>query len=462
MPHTAVILAAGKGTRMKSDVPKVLHRIAGRTMLDWVIAAVTETKPERTIVVVGHGADEVIASLPEGIESCLQADQRGTGHAVQIAMAALGLVDGDLLVLAGDTPLLDSATIAGLVDAHGSQANATTVLSSIVAEPHGYGRIVRSSDGAVRAIVEQRDADDDVEAIDEINAGAYVFSVAELSADIARLTMDNAQGEFYLTDVVKIATDRGNRVGAVIAEEQNVMGVNSHRHLAEAAAHRRAIINSDLMEAGVAMVDPHVTYIDHDVVVEPGATLYPNVHLTAGTVVRAGARVGPDVSADASIIGANARVWYSVLRGAEVGTSAEVGPYASLRPETVLGEAAKAGTFVEIKKSVVGAGTKIPHLAYVGDATIGDRSNLGAGTVTVNYNGYEKFRTEIGADVKIGSDTMLVAPVSIGDGAMTAAGSVITEDVEPGDMAFGRARQVNKAGLAARLRARYRGDSGSE
>lgn len=462
MPHTAVILAAGKGTRMKSDVPKVLHRIAGRTMLDWVLAAVTESGPERIIVVVGHGADEVIESLPDGIESCLQADQRGTGHAVQVAMEALGPLEGDVLVLAGDTPLLDAATISALVNAHSSEENVTTVLSSIVAEPHGYGRIVRGDDGAVRAIVEQRDADDAVDSIDEINAGAYVFSVAELSADIARLTTDNAQGEFYLTDVVKMATDNGNRVGAVIAEEQKVMGVNSHRHLAEAAAHRRAIINSELMEAGVAMVDPNVTYVDHDVIVEPGATLYPNVHLTAGTVVRAGARVGPDVSAEASTIGANARVWYSVIRGAVVGTAAEVGPYGSLRPEAVLGESAKAGTFVEIKKSVVGAGTKIPHLSYVGDATIGDRSNLGAGTVTVNYNGYEKFRTEIGSDVKIGSDTMLVAPVSIGDGAMTAAGSVITEDVEPGAMAFGRARQVNKAGLAARLRARYRGDSGSE
>ena len=462
MPHTAVILAAGKGTRMKSDLPKVLHRIAGRTMLDWVIAAVAETKPERTIVVVGHGADDVIESLPDGVESCLQADQRGTGHAVQIAMESLGPVDGDVLVLAGDTPLLDGATIEALLEAHSSDQNITTVLSAIVADPHGYGRIVRGSDAAVRGIVEQQDADDVVNAIDEINAGAYVFSVADLTADIARLTTDNAQGELYLTDVVKIATDRGSRVGAVIADETTVMGVNSHRHLAEAAAHRRRIINAGLMESGVAMVDPTVTYVDHDVIVEPGVVLYPNVHLTDATVVKAGARVGPDVSAEASIIGADARVWYSVLRGADVGSSAQVGPYASLRPEAVLGEAAKAGTFVEIKKSTVGAGTKIPHLAYVGDATIGDRSNLGAGTVTVNYNGYEKFRTEIGADVKIGSDTMLVAPVSIGDGAMTAAGSVITEDVEAGAMAFGRARQVNKPGLAARLRARYRGDSGSE
>lgn len=460
MPHTAVILAAGKGTRMKSDLPKVLHRVAGRTMLDWVLAAVGDTKPERIMVVVGHGAHEVIETLPAGVEHCLQADQRGTGHAVQIALDALGSASDDVLVLAGDTPLLDTETIEALLTAHRDEANATTILSSIVAEPHGYGRIVRDANGAVSAIVEQRDADEVVEAVREINAGAYVFSASELGTDIVDLTTDNAQGEFYLTDVVGLATARGNRVGAFVAEERAVMGVNSHRHLAEVATHRRAIINGDLMDDGVAMPDPSTVYIDHDVVVEPGAIVLPNVHLTSGTVVRAGARVGPDVNAEASVIGANSRVWYAVLRGAEVGENAEVGPYASLRPEAILGASSKAGTFVEIKKSSVGAGSKIPHLSYVGDATIGERSNIGAGTVTVNYNGFEKFRTEIGADVKIGSDTMLVAPVTIGDGAMTAAGSVITEDVEPDAMAFGRARQVNKPGLAARLRARYRGDSG--
>ncbi len=460
MSHTAVILAAGKGTRMKSDLPKVMHAIAGRAMLAWVIEAVQATDPARIVVVVGHGADQVIAALPDGVEHCIQAEQHGTGHAVSVALEYLGEVDGDVLVLPGDTPLIRSEDLRALLEFHRSERNATTVLTAIADDPHGYGRIVRSSDGHVVAIVEQSDADAEIEAIDEINAGMYVFEASELIADIATLQAGNAQGEYYLTDVVAAVVARGHTAGAVAADIVSVMGVNTHRHLAAAATVRRQRINAELMDSGVAMEDPATVYIDHGVTVAPGATLRPNTHLTSGTVVEAGAVVGPDVSADASTIGAGARVWYAVLRGASVGAQAEVGPYVSLRPDAELRERSKAGTFVEIKKSVVGQGAKVPHLSYIGDTTIGARTNIGAGTITVNYNGFEKFRTEIGEDVKIGSDTMLVAPVTVGDRAMTAAGSVITEDVEADALAFGRARQVNKPGLAARLRARYRGDSG--
>ncbi len=460
MSHTAVVLAAGKGTRMKSDLPKVMHTVAGRTMLDWVLDAVIATGPSRVLVVVGHEADQVIDSLPDGVESCLQAEQHGTGHAVSVALDHLAFLTGEVLVVPGDAPLIDGATLNRLLATHRADANATTILSAIADDPHGYGRIVRDEAGDVAGIVEQRDASDAVDEITEINAGMYVFDARELVEDLGALQANNAQSEYYLTDVVAAVVARGHSAGAVVAESVAVMGVNTHRHLAEAAALRRIRINDELMDAGVNMQDPSTVYVDHGVVVEPGASLRPNVHLTSGTVVEAGAVVGPDVSADASTIRANARVWYAVLRSAKVGPEAEVGPYVSLRPEAELSEGSKAGTFVEIKKSVIGRGAKVPHLAYIGDTSVGDRANIGAGTITVNYNGFEKFRTEIGQDVKIGSDTMLVAPVTIGDRAMTAAGSVITEDVEPDAMAFGRARQVNKPGLAARLWARYRGDSG--
>jgi bifunctional UDP-N-acetylglucosamine pyrophosphorylase/glucosamine-1-phosphate N-acetyltransferase len=460
MSHIAVVLAAGKGTRMKSDLPKVMHSIAGRSMLSWVLDAVQATNPVRTVVVVGHEADRVIGSLPDGVESCLQSEQNGTGHAVSVALDHVGAVDGEVLVVPGDTPLIEGADLRRLLDTHRQGRHASTILTAIVADPHGYGRIVRDGDGGVTAIVEQRDADASIDDISEINAGIYVFEGADLAADVAGLQTDNAQGEYYLTDVVAAAVDRGRTAGGIAADPVAVMGVNTHRHLAAAAAIRRERLNGELMDAGVHMEDPSTVYIDHGVVVEPGAIIRSNVHLTSGTVIAAGAVVGPDVSADASTIGAGARVWYSVLRGARVGAQAEVGPYVSLRPDAELSRGAKAGTFVEIKKSVVGPGAKVPHLSYIGDANIGARTNIGAGTITVNYNGFEKFRTEIGEDVKIGSDTMLVAPVTVGDRAMTAAGSVITEDVEADAMGFGRARQVNKPGLAARLWARYRGDSG--
>jgi bifunctional UDP-N-acetylglucosamine pyrophosphorylase/glucosamine-1-phosphate N-acetyltransferase len=460
MSHTAVILAAGKGTRMRSDLPKVMHTIAGRTMLGWVIDAVRATDPERVLVVVGHEAEQVIASLPNGVEHCVQSEQHGTGHAASVALDHLGEIGGDVLVLPGDTPLIGGDDLQRLIGAHRSERNATTVLTAIVADPHGYGRIVRDVHGHVTAIVEQSDADAEVDAIAEINAGMYLFDAGELIEDLGTLQAANAQGEYYLTDVVGAVVSRGHTVGAVSADPTSVMGVNTHRHLAAAAAVRRERINGWLMDSGVHMEDPSTVYIDHGVVVQPGASIRSNVHLTSGTLIETGAVIGPDVSADASTVGPGAHVWYSVLRGAKVGDRAEVGPYVSLRPGAELSEGSKAGTFVEIKKSVVGPGAKVPHLSYIGDTTIGARTNIGAGTITVNYNGFEKFRTEIGEDVKIGSDTMLVAPVAIGDRAMTAAGSVITEDVEADAMAFGRARQVNKPGLAARLWARYRGDSG--
>lgn len=458
MPHVAVVLAAGKGTRMRSDVPKVMHAIAGRPMLHWVLDAVRETGPDRIVVVVGHRADLVAESLPDGVESSIQAEQRGTGHAALVAMEHLREVHGEVLVVNGDAPLLDGDTLNRLLTAHRESGNGTTVLSTRMDDPYGYGRIVRDDSGAVSAVVEEKDADARISKIGEVNVGMYVFDSAHLADDLAGLTTDNSQGEYYLTDVVAATVERGDRVGAAVADEVVVSGVNTHGHLATAAAVRRAMINEAHLDAGVHMEDPASVYIDHGVVLAPGASILPRTHLIGDTDVAAGAVVGPDAYIADSKVGADSRVWYAVVRSANIGAGVEVGPFVSLRPETVLMEGSKAGTFVEIKKSTVGEGAKVPHLSYIGDASIGARSNIGAGTITVNYDGYAKHRTEIGEDVRIGSDTMLVAPLSVGDGAMTAAGSAITEDVEAGAMGIGRARQVNKPGFAARLAARYRGE----
>lgn len=458
MGHVAVILAAGEGTRMRSSLPKVLHPLAGRPMLAWVLDAVAETKPERTVVVVGHGADEVIASLPEGVEHCLQSQRLGTGHAASVALDHLGALsdDTDLLVLAGDTPLIDGPTLRRLLDSHDEADATVSLLSTIVDQPQGYGRVLRDGEGSVIEVVEEADATDTQRAVTEINAGMYVFDASVLRRDLAAITPDNAQGEYYLPDLVAAAARRGDRLVAMTAPADRVAGVNNHVHLAEAANVLRTRIAHRWMEAGVRIVDPSAVYIDADVELAPGIVLYPGVHVEAGSRIESGAVVGPDTFVSDSVIGSGSRVWYSVLRGAEVGPDCQVGPYASLRPGTVLRRGAKLGTFVETKKTVVGEGSKVPHLSYMGDATIGRGSNIGAGTITCNYDGFAKYETVIGDGVFVGSDTMLIAPVTIGDGAMTAAGSAITHDVEPGALGVARGRQRNVAGFVRRLADRYR------
>ncbi len=458
MSHVAVVLAAGEGTRMRSSLPKVLHPVAGRPMLAWVLEAVAETKPERTVVVVGHGSDEVISALPDDVEHCVQHERLGTGHAALVAMDHFGALGAGtaVLVLPGDTPLIDGSTLRALLDAHGHDPGSVTMLSAVVPNPAGYGRIVRDTAGAVIAVVEQPDADAIQAKIDEINAGVYVFDAGSMRRDLQLMSPDNAQGEYYLPDLVAMATKRRDAVMAVPADATTVSGVNTHAQLAEAAAVLRRRIAERMMEAGVRIIDPSMVYLDADVRVEPGAVLYPGVHLEAGTVVAADAVVGPDVFASRSTIGAGSRVWYSVIRETEIGEACEVGPYASLRPGTVLRRGAKLGTFVETKKTTVGEGSKIPHLSYMGDATIGAGSNIGAGTITCNYDGFAKYETTIGDGVFVGSDTMLVAPVTIGDGAMTAAGSAITADVEPGALGVARSRQQNVPGFVRRMADRYR------
>jgi bifunctional UDP-N-acetylglucosamine pyrophosphorylase/glucosamine-1-phosphate N-acetyltransferase len=452
-----VILAAGEGTRMCSALPKVLHRVAGRSLVEHVVESAAHLAPERVVVVVGHGREQVTAHIAEispWVTTVVQEEQRGTGHAVRVTLGALGAIDsGPVVVLTGDTPLLTGATLETLLAHHSATGAAATVLTAVLENPSGYGRIVRSDDGQVRQIVEHRDADEAVLAINEINSGMYAFDAAQLVAALAQVTSTNAQGEEYLTDVVAILRTSGARVEAIAASDPTeIMGVNDRVQLAEAGALMRDRINARWMRAGVTMVDPSSVWIDVDVDLARDVTLLPDTHLIGPTVIGEGAVVGPGTTLKSCEVGEGATVRHTWAELAVIGPDASVGPYTYLRPGTMLGAHTKAGAFVEMKNASLGEGSKVPHLSYVGDAQIGEGSNIGASTVFVNYDGVEKHTTVIGDQVRVGSDTMLVAPVTIGDGAYTAAGSVITEDVPPGAMAVARAQQRNIDGWVERRR----------
>ncbi len=461
MPVHALVLAAGKGTRMRSDTAKVLHRAAGRTLLDWVLDAVALAEPDRTVVVVGHQAAAVADSLGGDVETVLQEPQNGTGHAVQVALSHLGALDADdtVLVTYGDMPLIPAEVYQDLA---ARPSEVAAILTTVDPGPAGFGRVKRDADGRVMRIVEERDCTPEELGITERNAGLYAFAAGPLAEALSKLTADNVQGELYLTDVIEHLAASGGRISVRRVAAGEVSGVNSHLDLAAVQAMLRERINSRLMEAGVWMLDPARVYVDATVEVEPGARLYPGTHLEGATTVAAGATIGPDTFVVDSTVGPEATVMYSVLRGVTVGERASVGPYASLRPGTVLEAGSKAGTFVEIKNSRVGEGAKVPHLSYMGDADIGAGANVGAGSITCNYDGYRKNRTVIGEDAFIGSDTMLVAPVTVGDGAVTGAGSVITRDVEPGALAVERSEQRQVPGYADRRAARHRAEEADE
>ncbi len=454
MATHVVILAAGQGKRMFSELPKVAHPAAGRPLVSWLLDAASAVGPTSAVVVVGHGADTVRDLLPPDVATALQAEQLGTGHAARIGVEALGAIDpGDtVVVLYGDTPLLSGDLIGRLADLSGDEIG--RMVTAVMDDPTGYGRVIRDFDGSVVEVVEDRDCTPEQREIREVNAGLYAIRAGALQEALGRLDNQNDQGEFYLTDVVGILAARGDKLVPVNANPEEVAGINSHDQLAAAQAQLRAGINRRLMESGVWMLDPDRTYIDDTVTVEPGAHIFPGTYLKGSTTVAAGAQVGPDVFAVDATIGPSAVVWYSVLRSAEIGEGCQVGPYASLRPGTVLEKGAKIGTFVETKNAHLAEGAKANHLSYLGDVSVGARSNIGAGTVTVNYDGYEKHRTEIGEDVFIGSDTMLVAPVKVGDGAMTGAGSVITHDVADGALAVERGEQKEIPGYSERRKAR--------
>ncbi|MEU6057730.1 bifunctional UDP-N-acetylglucosamine diphosphorylase/glucosamine-1-phosphate N-acetyltransferase GlmU [Streptomyces sp. NPDC047097] len=458
-PAAVVVLAAGEGTRMKSKTPKVLHEICGRSLVGHVVSAARELDPAQLCVVVGHAREQVAGHLEEfypGTRTAVQYEQNGTGHAVRMALEELGAeaLGGTVVVVCGDTPLLSGETLAALVETHGADGNAVTVLSAEVPDATGYGRIVRDAGSdAVTAIVEHKDASEAQRAIREINSGVFAFDGRLLADALGKVRTDNSQGEEYLTDVLGILREAGHRVGVSVAgDHREVAGINNRVQLAEA----RALLNRRLLEsamaAGVTVVDPSSVLVDVTVTFERDVVVHPGTQLLGSTHLAEDAEVGPNSRLRDTRVGRGARVDNTVADGAEVGESASVGPYAYLRPGTRLGAKAKAGTYVEMKNASIGEGTKVPHLSYVGDATIGEFTNIGAASVFVNYDGEAKHHTTIGSHCKTGSDNMFVAPVTVGDGAYTAAGSVITKDVPPGSLAVARGQQRNIEGWVARKR----------
>ncbi|MEU4763284.1 bifunctional UDP-N-acetylglucosamine diphosphorylase/glucosamine-1-phosphate N-acetyltransferase GlmU [Actinosynnema sp. NPDC023794] len=461
-PVSTIVLAAGEGTRMRSATPKVLHRVAGRSLVEHAVRAAAGTDPDHLAVVVGHGRaavadhlDSLSTALDRKVTVAVQEQQKGTGHAVGCGLAELPSdLGGTVVVTYGDVPLLDSDTLRGLLAEHGARGNAVTVLTAVAADPTGYGRIVRSADGAVEGIVEQKDATPEQREITEINSGVYAFDAAVLRDGLSRLSTDNAQGELYLTDVLTIARGDGRRVGALVTSDAwLVEGVNDRVQLARLGAELNRRLVEAAMRSGVTVIDPATTWLDADVRLERDVLIEPNVQLRAGTTVGEGAVVGPDTTLSACVIGDGATVVRTHGSGAEIGAGASVGPFAYLRPGTRLGERGKIGTFVETKNSDIGAGSKVPHLSYIGDTTIGEHSNIGAASVTVNYDGVHKHRTTIGSYCRTGSDNMFVAPVTVGDGAYTGAGTVVRRDVPPGALAVSGGPQRNLDGWVVSRRA---------
>ena len=453
--ETVVILAAGEGTRMKSSTPKVLHPISGRSLVGHVLNAVDALSPKQVRVVVGAGREQVEAHLSEvapHVTTVFQEKRGGTGHATQLALDGLKAT-GTILVLAGDTPMLTGSSLAQLLEEHHAGGFTASVLTAEHPDPTGYGRIIRGDDDSLLRIVEERDADDIQRDILEVNSGVYAFDAVKLAGAIGKLKNDNSQGELYLTDVIEILRNEGGKIAAVLIDDFiEILGVNDRVQLAESAALLRDRINEDLMRAGVTIVDPLSTWVDSTATVASDVILMPGTAISGTTTVATGAVIGPRTTLVDCTVGTGARVIESRATESIIGDGANVGPFTFLRPGTKLLPDSKVGAYVEMKNATLGEGSKVPHLSYVGDAVIGEGSNIGAATIFVNYDGVEKHYTVVGDHVRIGSDSMLVAPVTIGDGAYTAAGSVITEDVPPGAIGVGRAKQRNVIGWVLRKR----------
>ncbi|HET7052879.1 MAG TPA: bifunctional UDP-N-acetylglucosamine diphosphorylase/glucosamine-1-phosphate N-acetyltransferase GlmU [Solirubrobacterales bacterium] len=453
-----LVMAAGEGTRMRSSTPKMLHPVCGRPLVAWPILAAREAGAGRVAAIVSPGID-ISAGLPDGVETVVQPQPDGTGGAVRAALELIERAE-TVLVLSGDHPLISAAVIADFLGAHASSDAAATMMTIELDEPGSYGRIVRDAGGEIERVVEAK-ADGDASAEDlaicEINAGTYAFDAAPLAAALAGLSNDNAQGEYYLTDVFAALRDAGLSVAGHLADDFAVtMGVNNRAELAAAEAEARRRILERHMLAGVTVVDPAGTWIDADVEIAADARIEPGSSLRGATAVGGGSVVGPLTTLIDTRLGEDVAVPHSYLVECEVLGGCSVGPFAYLRPGARLQEGAKAGTFVEVKNSTIGAGSKVPHLAYVGDADIGEDSNLGAGTITANYDGFRKHRTTIGSGVRIGVDTMLIAPVEVGDAAYTGAGAVIKKDVPEGALAVSENDQRNIEGYAEGKAARSR------
>ncbi len=453
-----IVLAAGQGTRMKSSRPKVLHSLAGRSLIGHVLATAGQLSPEHVIAVVRHERDSVVASITELLPEVTIVDQDdipGTGRAVEVAIAALPAdFAGDVVVVSGDVPLLDASTLSALIDTHRASAAAATLLSAILDDATGYGRVVRDASGRLQAIVEQKDATDAELAITEINSGTYVFSVGPLREQLPHVGTHNAQGEKYLTDVVGLLRGAGALVEAMpVTDGWMVAGVNDRVQLAEAARRMNELIVRRWQLAGVTVDDPASTWIDADVTLNEDVQLLPGTQLKGATLVQSGAIIGPDTTLVDCEVGEGATIKRTDATLAVIGAGASVGPFAYLRPGTYLGADGKIGTFVETKNSTIGPGSKVPHLSYLGDTEVGEASNIGAGTITANYDGVNKSRTEVGSHVRTGSHNVFVAPVRIGDGAYTGAGTVVRKDVPAGALAISVAPQRNMAGWVEANRA---------
>lgn len=452
-----IVLAAGQGTRMKSRLPKVLHPIGGRTLIGHVLKSAGSLGAESIEVVVRHERDQVVSALQAEHPDAIIVDQDdvpGTGRAVEVALAAIPAFDGDVLVLSGDCPLADAATLTAFVAEHRAAEAAATLMTAVVDDPTGYGRVIRNADGDVDRIVEQKDASADEVLVREINAGMYVFRAAALREHLPTVGVDNAQGEKYLTDVPGLLRRAGDRVAASVVSDVTVTyGVNDRVQLAEVGRLLNQRIVRGWQREGVTIIDPATTWIDDEVKIAADVTILPGTIIAGATVIESGAVIGPDTSLVDCEIGEDAVIRRADATLAVIGAGANVGPFAYVRPGTVLGAGGKIGTFVETKNSQIGEGSKVPHLSYVGDTTIGERVNLGAGAITANYDDIAKHRTEIGDEVHTGSHNVFVAPVRIGAGAKTGAGAVVRKDVPAGALALSVAPQRNVEGWVEKNRA---------
>lgn len=448
----AVVMAAGQGTRMKSAVPKVLHEIAGRPLVGWVLDALAGVKVDHTVVVVGHGADAVRRALPASCAVALQREQHGTGHATQTGLRALDRSCDTVIVLSGDTPLLERDLLRNLVRSHRRAGRAATLVSAVLDDGARYGRVIREGHGV--RIVEARDASPAELAVREINAGLYVFDRVKLERALRRVGRENAQGEVYLPDALPLLD---GTVGVLVSPNPDVvLGVNSRAELAGCGTIIQDRLREQLLVAGVAMPDPGAVYLDAEVTVGADTVLHPGTHLQGATRIGPDCVIGPNVVADNCTIGAGTTALFAHMSDSQIGAGCQIGPFAYLRPGVTVEDGGKIGTYVEVKNSRVGKKAKVPHLSYIGDADIGDGTNIGAGNITANYDGFRKHRTTIGSGVKTGSDCVFVAPVSIGDRAMTAAGSILTHDVPAGALGIARARQENLEGFTERAEAKAR------
>lgn len=447
MYNCALILAAGEGKRMKSETPKVLHKICGKEMINWVIDSILESSINDINVVVGKGAEKVTEGTKlKGVSYCVQAEQKGTGHAVMAAEEFIKGKQGTIAIFTGDAPLITSQTILKFIEYHNSLGYSASILTSIVADPKGYGRIIRNKEENVEKIVEHKDCNKEELSVKEINSGMYCFNIEELLGALKLLDNNNSQGEYYLTDVIGILKSKGKKIGAIETAFEETKGINSRFELSQGEKIMKNRINEKHMENGVTLIDPETTYISGCAIIERDTIIYPNNMIEGNTIIGEGTILYPNSRIVESKIGKNVTVQSSVILEAEIGDNTTVGPFAYIRPESIIGSSARIGDFVEIKKSTIGDNTKVSHLTYIGDAEVGKNCNFGCGTVVVNYDGSKKHKTIIGDNSFIGCNTNLVSPVQVESNTYIAAGSTITDRVPEGALAIARARQVNIEG----------------